>query len=123
MTDLIITDDLTLEQLQDQFNKHFEYLKIEFFKKSHKITEGSSPNELVKPDLIIGDIRTIHANGEISIHGNLKVSTLEENFEKYYGLHAQVFRRSGNVWLETTKTDDWTLAEQNKLGQEMSLAV
>jgi hypothetical protein len=32
----------------------------------------------------------------------------------------QVFRQSGRVWLETTRTDDWTLAEQNKQGEELS---
>jgi hypothetical protein len=31
-----------------------------------------------------------------------------------------VFRKSGNLWLETTMTDDWTLQQQNDHGYEIS---
>jgi len=50
----------------------------------------------------------------------MKVSELEKIFLEDYGLNVQVFRNSGRVWLETTMTDDWTLAEQNRQGEELS---
>jgi len=37
-----------------------------------------------------------------------------------FGLAAQVFRKSGRVWLETIRTDNWTLNDQNKHGRELS---
>jgi hypothetical protein len=37
-----------------------------------------------------------------------------------FGLDVQVFRKSGNTWLVTTKTDDWTIAEHNKRAKEMA---
>jgi hypothetical protein len=37
-----------------------------------------------------------------------------------YGLSVQVFRKSGNVWLETSATDNWTLRQQNNEGAELS---
>ena len=40
---------------------------------------------------------------------------------KTFGLSAQVFRLSGDVWLETTSTDNWTLEEQNSTGQEAAV--
>ena len=40
----------------------------------------------------IGDIRSKHNSGELSIHGNQKVSTLEQVFHDHYGLNVQVFR-------------------------------
>ena len=41
-------------------------------------------------------------------------------FGEVYGLGVQVFRKSGNVWLETTVTDSWTLKEQNDQGESLS---
>ncbi len=47
---------------------------------------------------------------------DMSVSELEQLFLTKYGLNAQVFRRSGNLWLQTSATDHWTLAEQNRKG-------
>lgn len=123
MTEIIITDDLSIQQIQDKFNAHFPYLKIEFFKSAHQEGEGSSKDNIITTNHIIGEIRYNHASGEVSMHGNQKVSTLEEAFKEKYGLNVQVFRKSGKVWLETTKTDEWTLSEQNKMGEEMAVGV
>ena len=120
MTEILISDDLSIEQVQDKFNSHFPFLKIEFFKTSHDNQEGSPKDAMIETKNLIGEIRKVHSEGEVSIHGNLKVNTLEESFKNKYGLHVQVFRKSGKLWLETTKTDNWTLAEQNKTGEEMS---
>lgn len=123
MTELIITDDFTIHQVQDKFQEHFPFLKIEFFKTSHDEMEGSPKENMITENHLLGDIRTNHSAGELSIHGNQKVTTLEEHFEENYGLNVQVFRKSGKNWLETTKTDEWTLSEQNRTGEEMSEAV
>jgi len=45
---------------------------------------------------------------------------LEDQFENI-GLIAEVFRRSGNVWIETILTNNWTLGQQNPEGGEISL--
>ena len=37
---------------------------------------------------------------------------VERLFEKEFGLHVQVFRQSGEVWLETSVSDDLTLEQQ-----------
>ena len=41
---------------------------------------------------------------------NVRLKSIEEEF----GIHVQVLRKSGRVWLQTTATDDWTLAEQEQ---------
>lgn len=56
----------------------------------------------------------------ISFSDQTSVQELEKQMEEGFGLHVQVFRRSGNIWLETTVTDEWTLAFQNEQGQELS---
>ena len=43
-----------------------------------------------------------------------ELKTMQEEF----GLHVQVFRKSGNTWLETSTSDDLTLEDQNFKGKE-----
>ena len=68
-------------------------------------------------------MRHVHRTAHISINGHQKVDTLEQHFNDHFGINIQVFRKSGKSWLQTTTTDEWTLTEQNKKGEEMSHAV
>ena len=52
----------------------------------------------------------------------MTVAEFEKRFQVEFGLNAQVFRKSGKVWLETTITDNLTLQSQNALGLEKSFA-
>jgi hypothetical protein len=45
---------------------------------------------------------------------------LEGHFSDIYGLDVSIYRQSGKAWLETSATDSWTLAQQNKMGEELS---
>ncbi len=117
---MFITDEKTLREVKLEFQEKFRWLKLEFYRRGHEAGEGSPEKEHYDDSLTIGQARGIHTEGEMSIHGNLKVSSLEEEFRERYGLYVQVFRRSGEVWLQTTATDDWTLAEQNEKGGHAS---
>ena len=66
----------------------------------------------------LGEITSSPRFGKISIHGHQKVRTLEKHFNELFGVDIQVFRKSGNNWLQTIVTDDWSLSEQNKMGEE-----
>ena len=115
---MLITDDKKINAIKREFSAKFPNLKLEFYKKEHEEGEGNPAREKIDDDLTIGEIRTIHNSGDLSINGNLKVSTLEHNFMEDYGLNVQVFRKSGGLWLQTTSTDSWTLSEQNTRGRE-----
>ena len=121
MTEIKITDDKTIEQVQSAFTEHFPYLKIEFYVAEHEAGEGSPDALRVDVEKTIGETRTRHNEGDLSIHGNQKVSTLEQAFHETFGLNVQVFRQSGGLWLQTTTTDEWTLSEQNETAKEHSL--
>jgi hypothetical protein len=47
----------------------------------------------------------------------MTTAQVEELFLKKTKLHAEVFRKSGRVWLRTTATDYRTLEEQNTMGE------
>lgn len=117
-----INDDRKIYAIQEEFNHAFPYLKIEFFSKPHK-SGGASAKKFVKSNSkTLGECRTIHNNGNLTIKPSMTVSSLEQAFQDVYGLSVQVFRKSGKVWLETTVTDGWTLEEQNHQGEELSAA-
>ena len=110
---MIIKDSKKIVDIQREFNDKFPYLKIEFYTKEHAAGDGSKDKEKIDPEVLVSEVRSIHTSGDLSINGHLKVSSLENSFAKDYGLNAQVFRKSGGLWLQTTSTDDWTLTEQN----------
>jgi hypothetical protein len=82
---MIITDLKTIKEIQQEFNKKFPFLKIEFYKEAHSAKEGS-PNS-IKWDYenTIEAIRKIHASGNFSIQQDQKTRRLEANFVEEYG--------------------------------------
>lgn len=117
---MIITDEKRLVDIQREFSQKFPYLKLEFYTQPHAAGAGSS-NKVQLPALSkIGDVRKVHNAGDLSINGHFKVKNLEQLFYQQYGLNVQVFRRSGDIWLQTTSTDEWTLTEQNQKGSRAS---
>lgn len=108
-----INDDfMTLKSIKEQFNAKFPHLKIEFFETKHNKGEASAKELMYDDAFRIKDIRKEGAMLPISIHGNLKTSTLEKLFEEELGVFIQVYKKSNNVWIQTTATDDWTLSQQ-----------
>ena len=122
--EILIDDNTLLSDIQKEFNSHFPYLKLEFFEFDISGKIVNSKEHLIKNNQQpINMIRHIHLGGHISMNGHQKVSTFEQHFKENFGVNVQVFRKSGNTWLQTTTTDSWTLAEQNKKGEEMRDAI
>lgn len=119
---MTIQDNRTLKETQKEFNAKFPFLQIKFYAEKHKSGETSPVQQKLNDDLTIGEVRTIHSEGELSINANQKISTLENNFLEQFGLNVQVFRKSGNLWLQTSKTDHWTLGEANTKGEHSEAA-
>ena len=113
---MLIQDNLRLRDIQVGFNRMFPNLKIEFYAHRHGAGEGSPQGEQFDPELSLADVRTIHTEGDLKLDPEMSVAQTEAIFKENYGLNAQIFRRSGNLWMQTTVTDSWTLAEQNRKG-------
>ena len=117
---LTIGSDTRLSSLQSDFNNYFPYLKIEFFKIPHRIGEALAKNLIYDKNKLVRDCRLMKKEGDLEFKDSMTVADFEEKFQKEFGLSVQVFRRSGNVWLETSATDSWTLEQQNGEGAELS---
>lgn len=113
-----INDNRTIQQIVDEFRAKFPNLKLEFYTTEHDTGEGSSPREQYRHKVKLAEIRSIHDQGEITINKDMTVEELEADFSKKFGLNLQVFRRSGEIWLQTISTDNWTLGQQDSKGLE-----
>jgi hypothetical protein len=115
---MIINDNKTLKELKEEFKTKFPHLSIQFYNTSHNPNEGNIRQNILDENLKVGDVRTLHIEGEMSIDGHLKTSAFEQMFKNTFGVNVQVFRKAGDIWLQTTITDHWTLAEQERAAQE-----
>jgi hypothetical protein len=117
---ILISDKRKIFSIQKEFSQMFPFLKLEFFAKSSK-QGGMSSNRVVRePAKTLGECRTIHNSGSLTITPGMTVKDLEQNFRDIYGLTVQILRKSGKAWLGTTVTDGWSLKEQNEQGESLS---
>lgn len=110
----------TFKELQEDFNAQFPFLKIEFFKRGHAIEEGSSASKMIRTNQQLKENNAIKEEGQLDVSPSTTVASFEQELLSRFGLAIQVFRKSGNLWLETTMTDQWTLGQQNEHGREIS---
>jgi hypothetical protein len=119
---LRITPTRLISEVQQEFNKEYPFLKLEFFRDKVSQQQEYATNQVIPHTRRIGDGQGAIADGVIEIGENMKVKELEKIFKDQFRLNVQVYRRSGNLWLQTTMTDDWTLKNQNEHGMEISLS-
>lgn len=114
-----INDTMTIASVQKLFNDLFPFLKIEFFEKEIKNNGTVNARKYIgNIQRKLSDYRHIAVSThQILLNPEMSVSELEKEISNEYKLKTQVFRKSGNVWLETTVTDSWSLEEQNKQGE------
>lgn len=117
---IIIDDNSTLFEIQEEFTKMFPFLKIDFFLKNLTPTVLSAHKLLKSTGKTIADYSTNDEQTCIIITPQMTVSQLEQCFSSEYGISIKVYRNSWRVWLETTVTECWTLEEQNRQGEALS---
>lgn len=118
--DIKITGHTRLEEIQQAFALRFPFLKLEFFYDQNKDGQLTANERIVQAHLPISSVRDSGHDGLFHIDGLMKVSELEKAFADVFGVLVQVFHQSGNVWLLTTTTDSYSLAELNDRSKEMN---
>jgi hypothetical protein len=120
MTIHLHKDRLVSEILQE-FNAEYPFLKIELFAQKHGFRQASPGKEKLRHHLALKEVAGDLVEQDIELPHTMSVYQLEQLFRQLLGIHVQVLRKSGNLWLETTITDSWTLKQQNDHGKEISL--
>ena len=117
---LAITEDRKISDVQEDFNRFYPFLKIEFFR-NHTVID--QPVRILNPTSKLGDVTYSMHEGAIQLSDNMTVVELEDVFKDRFGLDVHVLRRCGNTWLETTMTEGWTLQTQNRHGSEIAAQI
>lgn len=113
-----ISNDKSVGDVQKEFRAAFPFLKIEFFKKNGA---GLRNGVQAIPDkTTLGMIRAVQSTDSVDIDPARRVEEVEADFFTKLGLMVRIFRKSGNMWIETTLTDNWSLRRQNHEGEQMS---
>ena len=110
-----MSNNRTIREVQYDFSSQYPFLKLEFY----KIMPRKSFIREHLPDSVSLKGAGLKEPGFIDISDYTTVEELENAFNKQFGLLAQVSRKSGGVWLETTMTDKWSLYKQNEYGKEI----
>lgn len=120
---ITISPDQSLKSISAAFSHKFPFLKLHFFSQQHE--PGTlTPNEFAfDKSLTISEITGLDHSETLSIDGHTQVRTFEQRFQELFGIGIQVMRHSGNIWLQTSATDEWTLSKQNLEGEMDSTPV
>lgn len=121
MNSILVSANKNISAIQREFNNAFPFLKLEFFKHKHGVNGTNPKSDLINSDLTLKQLHVRQSKDSFEITEDMPVSEVEQQFQKCFGISAQVFRKSGRSWLETSVTDDWTLKRQNDEGQELSM--
>lgn len=115
-----INDNTSLREIQLVFSNFYPYLYIEFYRKPHREHEASDEKDEIESDHTIGSIKKTHVTGVLEIQPLYKVSDVENEFRKRFGISVQILRKERDGWVQTTGADDFTLKELNEIGRNSS---
>ena len=92
---IVVDDKNTILMVQEEFNRLFPYLKIEFL-----AVANTPPNHITNmfANEIKGPLqgfRTADNKEQLVITPDMSVAVLEEKFREIYRLKAQILRKSG----------------------------
>lgn len=116
--ELNIHSDSHIDDIKKKFSEAFKGLKIEFFSKAHNSLEGSPKEDMVIENIHLSQLNPTLKDKELRVIATMKVSELEALFKNDFGLYVQVFRKMGRSWIETTRTDGYSLNEQMELSAD-----
>lgn len=115
---ILIAPGKTIGEIQEEFSAEFPYLKLVFFSKSHKAFKGSPAKYMVhRKETMLSQLCKTTAEGELNLEPTMPTWQVERLFDVEFGLYVQIFRKSGNTWLETSVTDSLSLEQQNAKGK------
>ncbi len=114
--EISVDREIQLQDIQKQFGEAYPFLKLEIL--------GSDVKKAFVAKPLSYDSRKkqyrVNATDKVSLDGARTVAELEQDFKNLFDLSIQVYRKAGNMWIETTLTHDWTLEQQNREGELFS---
>ena len=111
---LLLSNETTLNDVNRQFQSQFPHLSLEFYRHKHQPGETSLFEKRISSHTPLKNVSDL-VPGSINIDPGDTVADIEQRFQDKFGLPVQIFRRAGDVWLETAETDGLSLQKQNNM--------
>jgi hypothetical protein len=108
-----------VQKVQEEFSRAYPFLKIEFGRTNRASGFDLDSARLDTDEHLRESARSL-LEKDIRLSDQLKVSELETSLGHLFGSAAQVYRKSGNFWLETSMSRDWTLKQQNDHARDIA---
>ena len=116
-TEISVTGNKKIITLQKEFNKKFPYLRLAicFSYMRDAVKKGETISQ-IDGDRTLASVRRADSGGDISISGNKKIKSLENEFDKVFGLYVQVCYTvsDGHRYYTSGSLDEMTLAAFNE---------
>ena len=115
-TEISVTGNKKIGTLQKEFNKKFPYLRLKIcYSYARQAVAKGETISGIDPDKTLASVRRADSGGDISISGNKKIKSLEQEFDKVFGLYAQVCYTTaeGKRYYTSGSNDEKTLASFN----------
>ncbi|MBL7816548.1 MAG: hypothetical protein JNL70_16125 [Saprospiraceae bacterium] len=120
---LLLTHSKTIEDVQQAFSDSYPHLKIEFFTRPHDMNASSWSKHMITDRTQTLEKIGMLKEGVLTLTDDTVTGEFEQLLSVRYGLFIQVFRKSMGSWLESTRTDSWTLGEQERKGMSSATTV
>ena len=113
MAGISVNGNKKVATLQKEFNVQFPYLQLCIF---YSYMRNEKSKTQLSGDKTLASVRRGNGTGKISINGNKKISSLEKEFDKEFGLYAQVCYTSsdGKGYYTSGSSDLMTLSAFNE---------
>lgn len=102
------------QEVQQEFNRQYPFLKVE----SLHLQDNSWINGLPKAVTAIKVSDLLRE--DIGLSDEMTVNELGSALKEWFGNPVRVFRKGGNVWIDTGLTGDWSLQKQNDHGRDIA---
>ncbi len=115
-----ISANTKLFEIQEWFQANYSNLKLAFYYKSIKDGDLNYSLDKISLDTKLSELNRNIKEFDFDLKPNKLVSEFEKDFKLKFGFEVQVLRKSGNLWLQTIASDDWTLDEQQEESLKMN---
>ena len=105
-----------IRQLNRLLALQFPFLKLEIYQQKTKM----QPPVKMSEQATLADLNRFFLPGVLTINSHDTVADVERRFMADHKLQTQVLRKSGDVWLLTTHTDNLAIETQNNMGSAAS---
>jgi hypothetical protein len=112
---LFLSSESNMKSLNKEFQREFSFLRLALYDDPHKPKQSSIIGHKVSDHTQLKHISDL-VPAYILIEPSDTVNEVEQKFQNRYGLPVQIFRKSGDTWVETAQTDNLTLEKQNDMG-------